>query len=85
MRQEEPLACIVLNEGYERDATTAESIFEFSMEQLAYFKAPGWILFVDSLPRTASEKVQKAVLVPAHQIPGLIPGVIDMRKRKSRR
>lgn len=84
-RQEEPLACIVLNEGFQANAETADSIFEHAMDQLAYFKAPGWILYMDSLPRTASEKLQKAVLVPAGEDPGLMPGIIDMRAKKQRR
>jgi acyl-coenzyme A synthetase/AMP-(fatty) acid ligase len=34
----------------------------WSLEQMAYYKAPGWICFVDSLPLTATEKIQRAGL-----------------------
>jgi len=84
VRQEEPLACVVLNDGYQGDSEIAESIFYYSIEHLAYFKAPGWILFMDSLPRTGSEKLQKSALVTSDQDPALIPGVIDMRSKKTR-
>ena len=29
---------------------------------MAYYKAPGWICFVDSLPLTATEKIQRGGL-----------------------
>jgi fatty-acyl-CoA synthase len=41
------------------EATDAEGIREFCREQLAYFKVPQKIRFVDSFPMTLSGKVQK--------------------------
>jgi acyl-coenzyme A synthetase/AMP-(fatty) acid ligase len=31
-------------------------------DQLAYYKAPGFIAFVDALPLTATQKIQRGVL-----------------------
>jgi crotonobetaine/carnitine-CoA ligase len=38
---------------------------EYAREQLAYFKVPRYIEYADSLPRTASERVEKHKLVKA--------------------
>ena len=40
----------------------AEDIVRWSLEQMAYYKAPGWICFVDQLPLTATEKIQRGGL-----------------------
>ena len=38
----------------------AESIAAACSERLAYFKVPGYIAFVDTLPVTATQKLQRA-------------------------
>jgi acyl-coenzyme A synthetase/AMP-(fatty) acid ligase len=40
----------------------AEEIVRWCLEQMAYYKAPGWIGFVDQLPLTATEKIQRGGL-----------------------
>ncbi|WP_433629551.1 class I adenylate-forming enzyme family protein [Halomicrococcus sp. NG-SE-24] len=47
------------------DAVTAEEIREFCLDNLAAYKHPREVVFVDELPRTASGKVQKFKLVDA--------------------
>lgn len=42
-----------------KDQTTACAIFDFAMENLVYFKAPGFVAFVQSIPMTASEKINR--------------------------
>ena len=37
-------------------------IQDWCLERLSYFKAPGHVAFVDSLPTTGTNKVQKAKL-----------------------
>ena len=37
----------------------ARSIVQWSLEQLAYYKAPGYVAFVDSLPLTTTNKIQR--------------------------
>ena len=46
-----------------RVANDPEAILDYAREQLAYFKVPRYIEFVDDLPRTASERVEKHKLV----------------------
>src|SRR5436190_4865330 len=62
LRDEEVMACVVLNEKCPADLETAGSIQSWSLQHLAYFKAPGHVAFVDSLPVTATNKVQKQKL-----------------------
>jgi fatty-acyl-CoA synthase len=56
---ETPKALIVLREG--RTATEQE-IIDFSREHLAHFKCPTSVDFVESLPRTATGKLQKFLI-----------------------
>ena len=56
---EAPAAIVVLKPG--EKATEAE-ILEFCRAHLAHFKCPRSVSFVDSLPRTATGKIQKNLL-----------------------
>ncbi len=58
IRGEEVAALLVAAPGHEQD-TIAEAVFEACLNDLAYYKAPGFIGFVDAIPLTASEKVQR--------------------------
>jgi acyl-CoA synthetase (AMP-forming)/AMP-acid ligase II len=86
-RGDEVLACIVLRKAPntpppERVAT---SIVRHALERLAYFKAPGYIAFVDALPLTVSQKIQRSELRElARNLPGA-PNCIDTRPMKRRR
>ncbi len=62
MRGEEVMACVVLASGAEANEDTAQDIVRESLDTLAYFKAPGYIAFVDALPMTPSQKVQRGEL-----------------------
>ena len=81
---EEIFACVVPNPGHEADAECAQSIFDFCNEQLAFYKAPGWMLFLDQMPVTATQKVSKAQIFAAGEDPRSIPGAIDLRGMKKR-
>lgn len=85
IREEEVMACVVPLAGVAGDPALAERLFEWCMEKLAYFKAPGWILFVPSLPTTGTQKVQKAQIFPRGEDPRRQPGAIDLRAKKTRR
>src|SRR5256884_2691593 len=85
VREEEVMACIVAMPGVTADAALADRIFEWCLERLAYFKAPGWMLFVPSLPTTGTQKVQKSQLFPKGEDPRRRHGAIDLRERKRRR
>jgi acyl-CoA synthetase (AMP-forming)/AMP-acid ligase II len=84
LREEEVMACIVAREGVKADEALADALMDLSLEKLSYFKAPGWWLFVDSLPTTGTQKVQKQQIFPKDTDPREQPGVIDRRDRKKR-
>jgi len=73
VRGDEVLACIVVDgvvADHER-ATVAESIVRHALAQLAYFKAPGFVAFVDEVPLTTSQKIQRGQLRElARTLPG---------------
>jgi acyl-CoA synthetase (AMP-forming)/AMP-acid ligase II len=84
LREEEVMACVVLMAGVPRDLTTAERLVASCLERLAYYKAPGWILFVDALPTTGTQKVQKTLIFPPGTDPRRLPDAIDLRGMKKR-
>ncbi len=84
VREEEVFACIVPMPGATRNAALADDIFAWANARLAYYKSPGWILFLDTLPTTGTQKVQKAQIFAADVDPRQQPGVFDLRARKKR-
>ncbi len=59
VRGDEVFACLKVNEA---STEKAEAITTWCLEQMAYYKAPGYIAFVDQLPLTATQKIQRAEL-----------------------
>jgi acyl-CoA synthetase (AMP-forming)/AMP-acid ligase II len=86
IRGDEVLACIVpraLVVAECREAIAADLV-HFCLDRLAYYKAPGWVAFVDELPLTPTQKVQRGALKTlAHSLPGR-PECIDTRALKRR-
>ena len=62
-----------------------EHLQDWCLEKLAYFKAPGWVLFVEELPTTGTQKIQKSLIFPEGEDPRSRPAVLDLRDRKKRR
>jgi hypothetical protein len=63
LRDEEVLACVVLKRAMaEKEAATA--LFHHCNERLAYYKPPGWIHIVQSLPRRARRRSRSTVSTP---------------------
>jgi crotonobetaine/carnitine-CoA ligase len=85
VREEEVMACIVPIGGVAADRGLACRLQEWCLARLAYFKAPGWLLFVERLPTTGTQKVQKTQIFPAGQDPRRQPGALDLRDGKKRR
>jgi acyl-CoA synthetase (AMP-forming)/AMP-acid ligase II len=83
-REEEVLACVVLHDDTARE-TAADTLFAHCDAQLAYFKAPGWIFFADTLPTTGTQKIQKHQIFPSGADPRMLPGIFDLRPRKKRK
>ena len=84
IREEEVLACIVPAASVRTDDRLAIALFEHCNDRLAYFKAPGWIRFVDDLPKTGSQKIQKHRIFDPETDPAMALGMIDLRDRKRR-
>ena len=83
LRDEEVLACVVLKRAMaEEEAATA--LFHHCNERLAYYKPPGWIHIVESLPTTGTQKIQKHNIYPAGTDPRALPEIIDLRSLKRR-
>ena len=86
VRGDEVLACVVPRRALTgaEQASVANDIVAHCLERLSYFKAPGYVGFVASLPLTSSQKIQRGELKRlAAGMPGT-PGVIDTRALKRR-
>jgi acyl-CoA synthetase (AMP-forming)/AMP-acid ligase II len=83
-REEEVLACIVPAEGVVPGEALARLLFDHCFGRLAYFKPPGWIMFVEDLPKTGSQKIQKHRIFEPGTDPLKAPGMIDLRALKRR-
>jgi len=79
VRDEEVMACVVSND---KSRENALSIQDWCLERLSYFKAPGLVAFIDALPVTATNKVQKAKLADFAVNP---QNCFDLRDRKRRK
>ncbi|MEP6867205.1 MAG: AMP-binding protein [Novosphingobium sp.] len=61
LRGDEVAALVVTETGLANAGTAAE-IARWGLDEMAYYKVPGWIGFVDHLPRTPTEKILRAAL-----------------------
>ncbi|MFQ3455107.1 AMP-binding protein [Bradyrhizobium sp. UFLA01-814] len=82
---EEIFACVVPAAGHTADLQLAQGIVDYCHEQLAYYKAPGWMLFLDRMPVTATEKINKAQIFAPGLDPRTLVDVIDLRATKKRK
>ena len=86
VRGDEVLACIVMRDDVDAASPSqiAASIVAHALAQLAYYKAPGYVAFVDALPLTASQKIQRGRL---RELARTLPGqdhCVDTRAMKKR-
>jgi crotonobetaine/carnitine-CoA ligase len=93
VREQEVLACVCLSErarSIKNDWSTEErqkiaiSLFKHCSERLAYYKAPGWILLVDDLPTTGTQKIQKHMIFDNSLDPRSVKEICDLRHLKKR-
>ncbi|MGE3922835.1 MAG: AMP-binding protein, partial [Lautropia sp.] len=82
LREQEVLAVVVPRQPVDDPRAAAERLFEYAAPRLAYFKVPGWAIFVDTLPTTATQKLQKFTLFDGDADPRQRPGMIDLRPLK---
>ena len=81
VRGDEVFACL---RCVSNSAVQAEQIVEWSLQQMAYYKVPGYIAFVDELPLTATQKIQRGELKAlATQLMNK-PDTADVRHLKKR-
>ena len=84
VRGDEVMALVVLHDPGAELAATAVALTEYCLTQLAYYKAPGYVAFVDQLPLTTSQKIQRGTIKEwARQLPGTAR-CIDTRGLKKR-
>ena len=65
IRGDEVFACIRPKGGSADSGDAqllAEELVRYCLKRLAYFKAPGYVAFVDALPHTTTEKLDRAAL-----------------------
>lgn len=84
VRGDEVLACIVLAEGRVPHAQAARTLVAWMLKRAAYFKAPGWVVFVEKLPTTATQKLDRAGLKAYGQNLVDSGACLDMRGMKRR-
>jgi crotonobetaine/carnitine-CoA ligase len=82
LREEEVFACVVLKDDAPGDAATARALFDWSLDRLSYFKAPGYVCFRKELPTTGTQKIQKGLIFGATENPVDLPETHDMRDLK---
>lgn len=85
IREEEVMACIVSMDGASGDEELARQLFDFANDKLAYYKPPGWMLFLDKLPTTGTQKIQKAQIFDKDVDPREQEGVFDFRDLKKKK
>ncbi|MEM6582770.1 MAG: AMP-binding protein [Pseudomonadota bacterium] len=59
VRGDEVMACVIPAPDTTADQQSAERIVQAALASLVYFKVPGYVAFMDSLPLTASEKPKR--------------------------
>jgi acyl-CoA synthetase (AMP-forming)/AMP-acid ligase II len=83
LREEEVMACVVPEAPDDAGDDLARDLAAWCRARLAYFKAPGWCMFMDRLPTGSSQKLAKLKLFPPGVDPRAQPGAIDLRGLKT--
>ncbi len=85
MRGDEVFAFIVTTSQGSGQQELVRQIFDAAMDSIAYFKVPGYIQLVDSLPLTGSNKVDRATIKRSARESVALGECIDLRALKQRR
>jgi acyl-CoA synthetase (AMP-forming)/AMP-acid ligase II len=87
MREEEVFAFIVVSAGAMATSALADDLLRNAAQRLAYYKLPGYIAFVRSLPVTATQKPRYGALAELARslLEGSSPGLHDLRQAKRNR
>ncbi|MGE0736687.1 MAG: AMP-binding protein [Alphaproteobacteria bacterium] len=84
VRGEEVIACVVLADGVAPGMDAAASIVNWCLERIAYYKAPGWVAFVNAIPITKTLKIQRAELKNSAEAMLRQSATFDTRQMKKR-
>lgn len=82
MRGDEVMILVVTDQTPDR--ALAEALHDHAAAALAYFKAPGWVAFVEDIPRTASQKIQRQAVRMLGRTLVEHGAAFDLRTRKRR-
>ncbi|MCH9693612.1 MAG: AMP-binding protein [Gammaproteobacteria bacterium] len=85
MRGDEVFALVVAGSDSVDHEQLARQVFDESMQLLTYFKTPGYIQFVNQLPLTGSQKVNRAAVKTQARDAVVAGSCIDLREFKRRR
>lgn len=83
LRDEEVFACLVPFEGGASDRAAAEEALAFAADRLAYYKVPGWAAWMDALPVTGTNKIQKHAIFGKGSDPRRDKRAMDLRDEKA--
>jgi acyl-coenzyme A synthetase/AMP-(fatty) acid ligase len=84
LRGDEVMACIVPHTAPPDPKAAARALVDWCLSRLAYYKAPGYVAFVDALPLTPTNKIQRGTMRElAHRMLD-DPACIDTRALKKR-
>ncbi|MDY7081195.1 MAG: class I adenylate-forming enzyme family protein, partial [Halobacteria archaeon] len=75
VKGEAPVAFVVLKHDYDEDEITDEELREFMLEHVPTYAHPRRIFFVDQLPRSGTQKVQRYKL--EEEVEERIDGELD--------
>ncbi|KIC38990.1 AMP-binding protein [Ruegeria sp. ANG-R] len=79
------VAVFMILDGVKGDAAKAEEIATWALDQMAYYKVPGWIAFADDLPLTATQKILRGQMKDLMVKTFEEDGFIDTRHLKKRK
>ncbi len=83
VRGDEVAAFLILEAG-DGDHAKAAEIAHWALDQMAYYKVPGWIAFVEELPLTATQKILRGKLKSLLEETAALGRFIDTRHLKKR-
>lgn len=86
VRGDEVLACVLTREPVPpaQRAALAADIAAHALRRLAYYKAPGYVAFVEAIPLTPSQKIQRGTLREMARTLPADPACVDTRVLKKR-
>lgn len=82
IRGEEVMAVVAPRAGESPGLALAASIVDHCLAHLAYYKAPGYVVFRDELPTTSTQKIRMNALGDLARRPAEQKDCYDLRERK---